>query len=128
MPLAGVDNRGFRGRIQRRRTLVAQVFGLADARTGTPEFNPSFVDRARYFVKVIRLEKRACPKCSNVEAAPLAERIVEKGLASDVLVIRKRLVNRGPGRYWMCGIGGLLKLEQGKSPVASCGEAIRSAG
>jgi hypothetical protein len=47
LPLAGVDNRGFRGRIQRRRTLVAQVFGLADARTGTPEFNPSFVDRVR---------------------------------------------------------------------------------
>jgi hypothetical protein len=46
-PLAGVDNRGYRGRIQRRRTLVAQVFGLADARTGTPEFNPSFVDRVR---------------------------------------------------------------------------------
>jgi hypothetical protein len=47
LPLAGVDNRGFRGRIQRRRTLVAQVFGLADARTGAPEFNPSFVDRVR---------------------------------------------------------------------------------
>ena len=46
-PLAGVDNRGYRGRIQRRRTLVAQVFGLADARTETPEFNPSFVDRVR---------------------------------------------------------------------------------
>ena len=47
LPLAGVENRGFRGRVQRRRTLVAQVFGLADARTGTPEFNPSFVDRVR---------------------------------------------------------------------------------
>jgi hypothetical protein len=46
-PLAGVDNRGYRGRIQRRRTLVAQVFGLVDVRTGTPEFNPSFVDRIR---------------------------------------------------------------------------------
>jgi hypothetical protein len=47
LPLARVDNRGFRGRIQRRRTLCAQVFGLADTRTGTPEFNPSFVDRVR---------------------------------------------------------------------------------
>jgi len=46
-PVAGVDNRGYRGRIQRRRTLVAQVFGLADVRTGTPAFNPSFVDRVR---------------------------------------------------------------------------------
>jgi hypothetical protein len=47
LPLAGVDNRGYRGRIQRRRTLVAQVFGLADTKTGAPEFNPSFVDRVR---------------------------------------------------------------------------------
>ncbi|HET8580807.1 MAG TPA: hypothetical protein VFL31_07395 [Nitrospiraceae bacterium] len=47
LPLAGVDNRGYRGRIQRRRTLVAQVFGLADAVTGEPQFNPAFVDRVR---------------------------------------------------------------------------------
>ena len=46
-PLAPMNNRGFRGRIQRRRTLVAQVFGLADSRTRTPEFNSSFVDRVR---------------------------------------------------------------------------------
>ncbi|MGA3027900.1 MAG: hypothetical protein ABSF98_24355 [Bryobacteraceae bacterium] len=46
-PLSGVDNRGFRGRIQRRRTLVAQVFGLADTRTGTPEFDQSFMERVR---------------------------------------------------------------------------------
>jgi len=47
LPLAGVDNRGYRGRIQRRRTLVAQVFGLADSVTGEAQFNPSFVDRIR---------------------------------------------------------------------------------
>lgn len=47
LPLAGVDNRGFRGRIQRRRTLVAQVFGLADSATREPQFNPAFVDRVR---------------------------------------------------------------------------------
>ncbi len=47
LPLAGVENRGYRGRIQRRRTVVAQVFGLADARTGVADFNPSFVDRVR---------------------------------------------------------------------------------
>lgn len=46
-PLTGVDNKGFRGRIERRRTLVAQVFGLADAATGRAEFNPSFIDRVR---------------------------------------------------------------------------------
>src|SRR5262249_33193314 len=45
------------------------------------------VKPARYFVKVTKREKRACAKCARVEAAPLAERIVEKGLASDTLVI-----------------------------------------
>jgi hypothetical protein len=34
LPPASVENRGYRGRIQRRRTVVAEVFGLADARTG----------------------------------------------------------------------------------------------
>jgi hypothetical protein len=47
MPIAGVDNRGYRGKIQRRRTLVAQVFGLADAATKEPQFNPAFVNRVR---------------------------------------------------------------------------------
>jgi hypothetical protein len=46
-PLVAVDNRGYRGRIQRRRCLVAQVFGLADTRTKAPEFSPIFVDRVR---------------------------------------------------------------------------------
>jgi hypothetical protein len=47
LPLAGKDDRGFRGKIQRRRTLVAQVFGLADVRTGAREFSESFVNRVR---------------------------------------------------------------------------------
>lgn len=47
LPLSGIDNRGFRGRIQRRRTLVAQVFGLADTRTGESQFSPAFVSRVR---------------------------------------------------------------------------------
>jgi hypothetical protein len=47
LPLAGVDNRGFRGRIQRRRTLVAQVYGLADSATKEPQFHQGFVDRVR---------------------------------------------------------------------------------
>lgn len=47
LPLAGVDNRGYRGKIQRRRTLVAQVFGLADSVTREPQFSPAFVDRVR---------------------------------------------------------------------------------
>lgn len=47
------------------------------------------VEPARYFVRVTRREKRACRRCENgtVTAAPLPERIVEKGLASDRVVI-----------------------------------------
>ena len=47
------------------------------------------VEPARYFVQVIRREKRACQSCkqSTVTMAPLEERIVEKGLASDNVVI-----------------------------------------
>jgi hypothetical protein len=46
-PLMAVDNRGYRGKVQRRRCLVAQIFGLADTTTGRPEFSPSFVERVR---------------------------------------------------------------------------------
>lgn len=42
-----VDNRGFKGKIQRKKSLVAPIYGLADVRTGTPDFNPEFVDRVR---------------------------------------------------------------------------------
>src|SRR6266851_5116538 len=45
------------------------------------------VEPARYFVRVTKREKRACRRCSTVAAAPLADRIVEKGLASDAVVI-----------------------------------------
>jgi transposase len=47
------------------------------------------VEPAHYFVLVTKREKRACRHCANaaVIAAPLAERIVEKGLASDAIVI-----------------------------------------
>jgi transposase len=45
------------------------------------------VEPARYFVRVTKREKRACRRCSTVEAAPLAERVVEKGLASDAVVV-----------------------------------------
>jgi len=61
LPLAGVDNKGYRGRIQRRRTLVAQVFGLADAITREPQFNPTFIDRVRQmeFPQLLFLPEKA---------------------------------------------------------------------
>src|SRR5947208_4246522 len=47
------------------------------------------VQPARYFVRVIKREKRACRGCQAgaVSMPPLAARIVEKGLASDRVVI-----------------------------------------
>ncbi len=47
------------------------------------------VEPARYFVQVIKREKRACRGCEQgtVTMAPLPPRIVEKGLASDNVVI-----------------------------------------
>src|SRR6266478_1608969 len=47
------------------------------------------VEPAHYFVRVTKREKRACRRCENatVIAAPLADPIVEKGLASDAVVI-----------------------------------------
>jgi hypothetical protein len=46
-PSFGVDNRGYRGKVQRHLCLVGQVFGLLDSKTKRAEFNPSFVDRVR---------------------------------------------------------------------------------
>jgi transposase len=61
--------------------------GEETAMIGYDESEQLDVEPARYFVRVIQREKRACRHCSTVTAAPLAERIVEKGLASDAVVI-----------------------------------------
>jgi len=46
------------------------------------------VEPARYFVVVTKREKRACRGCvDGVSAAPLPERIIEKGLVGDGVVI-----------------------------------------
>jgi len=47
------------------------------------------VEPARYFVRMIKREKRACRSCEqgSVTMAPVAPRIVEKGLASDSVVV-----------------------------------------
>ena len=47
------------------------------------------VEPAKYFVRVIKREKRACKDCEEqgVQSAPLPRRIIEKGLASDRVVI-----------------------------------------
>ena len=47
------------------------------------------VEPANYFVRVIKREKRACRCCAQatVKTAPVEDRIVEKGLASDTVVV-----------------------------------------
>jgi transposase len=47
------------------------------------------VEPAHYYVRVIKREKRACRHCPerSVVAAPLPERIIEKGLASNRVVV-----------------------------------------
>ena len=47
------------------------------------------VEPARYFVLVTKREKRACPFCQEggIATASLATRIIDKGLASDRVVI-----------------------------------------
>ncbi|HTX13784.1 MAG TPA: IS66 family transposase [Candidatus Baltobacteraceae bacterium] len=63
--------------------------GSETAVIGYDESEQLDVEPARYFVRVIKREKRACRSCANptVTAAPLAPRIVDKGLASDRVVV-----------------------------------------
>ena len=76
---------------------VEQVIACADANCKTCGAETAIIgydesevlefEPARYFVRVTKREKRACGKCSSVAMPELAPRIVEKGLASDAVVI-----------------------------------------
>ena len=46
-PIAGTDNRGYRGKFARSLCVVSQVFGIADTQTGTTKFAPCLIDRVR---------------------------------------------------------------------------------
>lgn len=61
--------------------------GEATTVIGYDESEQLDVEPVRYFVRVTKREKRACRGCATVVAAPLADRIIEKGLASDAIVI-----------------------------------------
>ncbi len=63
--------------------------GRDTAVIGYDESEQLDVEPARYFVRVTKREKRACRSCqqSTVTMAALEPRIVEKGLASDAVVI-----------------------------------------
>ena len=76
---------------------VEQVIPCADANckrcgreTAVIGYDESEVldyEPAHYFVRVTKREKRACGKCATIAMAALEPRIVEKGLASDAVVI-----------------------------------------
>ena len=67
---------------------VCERCGKDKAVIGYEQSEQLDVEPARYFVAVIRREKRACKSCAEgVSAAPLPERIIEKSLVSDRVVI-----------------------------------------
>ena len=70
-------------------TATCRQCGQETAVIGYDESEQLDVEPARYFVRVTKREKRACRCCEQgtVTMAPLAPRIVEKGLASDAVVI-----------------------------------------
>ncbi len=63
--------------------------GSETALIGYDESEQLDVEPARYFVRVVKREKRACRQCADSKPtmAELAPRIVEKGLASDRVVV-----------------------------------------
>jgi transposase len=73
---------------------TCSVCGQEKAIIGYEESEQLEVEPAKYFVQVTKREKRACP-CGRggVVTAPVAKRIIEKGLVSDRVVIQT-LVNK----------------------------------
>lgn len=67
---------------------VCKTCGKETSVIGYEESEQLDVEPARYFVAVTKREKRACRGCAQgVSTAPVTERIVEKGLVSDAVVI-----------------------------------------
>ena len=68
---------------------TCQQCGATTAVIGYDESEQLDVEPARYFVRVIKREKRVCRGCQagTVTMPPLAPRIVAKGLASDRVVV-----------------------------------------
>lgn len=69
---------------------ACKACGKDTAVIGYDESEQLDVEPARYFVRVVKREKRACRCCGQgtVVMAALKPRIVEKGLASDAVVIQ----------------------------------------
>ena len=76
---------------------IVQMIACADANCKTCGAETSVIgydesevldhEPARWFVRVTKREKRACGQCSSVTMPELTPRIIERGLASDTVVI-----------------------------------------
>ena len=64
-----------------------QACGAPTAVIGYDESEVLDHEPARWLVRVTKREKRTCEQCASIVMAELAPRIVEKGLASDAVVI-----------------------------------------
>jgi transposase len=64
-----------------------QKCGAKTTVIGYDESEQLDMEPVRYFVRVTKREKRACPACARVQMPAAAPRIIEKGLASDRVVV-----------------------------------------
>jgi transposase len=86
------------------------------------------VEPAKYFVRVTKREKRACPHCpeQGVACAPLPARIIEKSLASDRLII-ETIVNKYADHVPLYRQSAILERDTGVelSRATLCGWVMR---
>jgi transposase len=80
------------------------------------------MEPVRFFVRVVKREKRSCRQCktSGVVMAELAPRIVEKGIASDRVVVETvvaKYCDHGVPRTWrqQCRRGAVREMRVGPS-------------
>ena len=82
------------------------------------------VEPAKYFVRITKREKRACPHCpeQGVACAPLLPRIIQKSLASDQLIIETIVTGRcsfnRPRVLAVC-LGALYSLRKNRGKLAA---------
>jgi transposase len=86
------------------------------------------LEPAKYFVRVTKREKRACPHCpeQGVACAPLPPRIIEKSLASDRLII-ETIVNKYADHLPLYRQSAILERDTGVelSRATLCGWVMR---
>jgi transposase len=89
-----------------------QKCGATTTLIGYDESELLDVEPARYFVRVTKREKRACSACSMVQMPALEPRIIEKGIASDRVVVAT-IVNKYCDHLPLYRLEGILEREAG---------------